>query len=332
MTLSKKKKKRREDEAVQVLTKPKIVYEPVKRKRGPFTKPELIELMDTALSAYRDVNIHSVRNAIKSFSKHKQLGRSTEDIYVMYVESETLRTDTGRVVRVDPKIWREHKKKKDPIVKFEIATGRGITKSGKKVSLTVKPEKTYKLRPDYDPVKREVKKVDKVVKPEAKVKLEKTKIEPLSKEEIQRIKETSVRQKQMLLEATQLYQDQLRATKFLSSAFKGKVKPFPKKGYSSHKIMEAYKNRKPKWKLHIRRDFHRDEVHMKFVAPNQYLQGREEVHREVRKVLVLMNMSMTPDATIRDVKPPRVGPKYRWIHVAVKAKKLGEGDIRSRGG
>jgi hypothetical protein len=134
----------------------------------------------------------------------------------------------------------------------------------------------------------------------------------------------------MLMEAAELYQDQLRAQKFLASAFKGKIKPFPKKVYSTYKIMAAYRKRKPPWRLHIRRDHHRDEVHMKFVCTNDYLRGREEVHKEVQKILTLMNMRMTPDATIRDVRPPRVGPKYRWIHIAVKAKKIGEGEIRPR--
>jgi hypothetical protein len=410
-----------------------------------------------------------------------------ESIALMDVTSEMARTDTGRTIRVDPKIWNKFKAAKDPIVKYEVATGMGILKSGKKTFLTTKPQVI--LRPDFVPLDKkaeakrrkgrekayllakeilvqkrtgrdkkyiglgeslpgeketlavsipkdkvddwikynigsghydmfqwreykviprkvaemmlrrskrdewrkemEPKKVKTAIEVDAKTKMEEMKrkaegvkdltpeetrekvsgmvrvttmkkddkgvmkkvteymaaadpklqrlavlkraeIKPLTEEEIHRIRETGVRQRQALMEAAELYQDQLKAQKFLASAYKGKIKPFPKKGYSSYKIMAAYRKRKPPWRLHIRRDHHRDEVHFKIVCTNDYLRGREEVHREIQKILVLMNMRMTPDATIRDVRPPRVGPKYRWIHVAVKAKKIGEGEIRPR--
>jgi hypothetical protein len=271
-----------------------------------------------------------------------------EKIVLMDVSKGIAKTDTGRKIQIKREVWDEYKKK-DKIEKYDVKSGLGITKSGKKVSLITLLKEPHKLEDKITAIalRRKLPKMVKatyfkdgklvteyVVAGDPKLKeigaIKRAKIKPLTEEEMHRIRETGVRQRQMLMEAAELYQDQLRAQKFLASAFKGKIKPFPKKGYSTYKIMAAYRKRKPPWRLHIRRDHHREEVHMKMVCTNDYLRGREEVHKEVQKILTLMNMRMTPDAIIRDVRPPRVGPKYRWIHIAVKAKKLEEGEIRPR--
>lgn len=63
-----------------------------------------------------------------------------EEIWLVDVDSKTAKTDTGRIIHMNPEIWNKYKQK-DKIVKYEIQTGYGITRSGKKVSLVVNPEK-----------------------------------------------------------------------------------------------------------------------------------------------------------------------------------------------
>lgn len=309
MTVKTKRTKRKDAKAVREITTPKLVYPTYKktqpRKKGKtFTPTELKELRKLA-------EAHD-----------EETGYALLDVPVKLPPDPTIKKviDSGK----EAKTKLEKQRRKAEAVK-DLTPEETREKVPEMVEVTT-------MKKDEKGVMKKV--TEFVVAADPKLKemaaMKRIEIRPPSKEEIQRIKATSVRQKQMLLDAASLYQDQLRATKFLATISRMKVRPFPKKGYSIYKIMEAYRKRKPKWRLKIRRDFHRDEVHMKMVAPNQYLRGREEVHKEVQKILILLNMRMTPDATIRDVRPPRVGKKYRWVHIAVKARKLGEGEISSR--
>lgn len=155
-------------------------------------------------------------------------------------------------------------------------------------------------------------------------------IKPLSEAEIQKIQLTRVRQMQDIQAAAQLYQDQLKAQRFLASAYRGRIKSFPKHGFPISRIVAAYRKRKPTWRLRIRRDRRQEMVHLKIMGPANKLSGRDEVEREVRKILGLMNMTMHPSATIEDVRSPVVRGSWAYVNVKVRAEKVGLGEIRPR--
>lgn len=300
MTLGKKGKKKKQDKAIRKAIRPSKLVDPEYRKVQPRKKGE----------TWTPGQLKELKKLAKAHDE--EIG------YDM----------VGKPIRVDPELIAKglvaSKKKKSEFEAMLEKRRKKVKEARFEKKIPDMVEVTYMK--DGEPVTELAVKGSPKLKELAAIK--RAKLKALTQEEMLKIQRTRVSQYQDIMDVARLYQDQLKAQRFMATAFKGKVRPFPRRGYPVSRIITAYSKRKPKWRLKIRRDRRQEMVHMKIAGPREKLAGRDAVKREAVKILGFMNMTMHPSAVIEDNRKPQVYGKNAYIDIRVRANKIGEGEIR----